>query len=127
MIKTKFKIDMYDWDVYYIEVEKKDKPKKILKAVESLLGKIDLKICDYWKYKIEHGYVDGANCSHNTDFRTGIIFFYEVTKNGKHKLKNMCHEVRHLVDAIRKFHGLKGTEASAYLTGHIMGKLYKHL
>ena len=120
----KFKIDVYDWDIYYLEVEKKNDAEKVEKILKKLTVPED-DIKDIIE-GINRSCINGGEHLFYLQRRYSIIFLYKSTKR-KRKIEMISHETRHVVDRMKKYLNLKGTEAPAYITGYIMRKLYKIL
>ena len=119
MKKHSFKIDIYDWKVYYIEVEKK----KDAKEVEKFCKKLNIDSDTIIK-NIKNGYIDGG--CHIYNERWSVIFLYMMTSKNK-KIEILVHETTHAADRIKRYCELKGTESRAFLTGFITKKLLKNI
>jgi hypothetical protein len=124
MKSKKFKIDVYDWNIYYLETEKKSDSKKVEKIFKKLtVPEDDIKDIIGG---INRSCINGGEHLFYLGGRYSIIFLYKSTKRKK-KIEMISHETRHVVDRMKEYLNLEGTEASAYITGYIMKKLYKML
>jgi len=116
----KFKIDIYDWDIYYIEVEKK----KDLKAVIVKLSKLKMphKIMVGIRDDIKDGATNGGHHWCHTYERKTIVLLYKTTSK-RNRTHTIFHEKRHIEDRILHHLGIDDIEASAFLAGYIAEKL----
>lgn len=116
----KFKIKIYDWDIFYIEVESKKDAKKVVKKLESIGVPKDA--MDDVGPAIKNNAQNGGEHFYNSGRRWSIILMYQASNNSR-KFEIICHEKRHIEDRIMEHLGLEGTEAGAFIAGYIAMKL----
>jgi len=54
-----------------------------------------------------------------------ILILIGKVESGEQLFELLGHEIDHLVDRISQFHKLDGTEARAYIAGHVWSELYR--
>ncbi len=115
-----FNIAIYDWDVYYIEAEKK----KDAKAVVAKLSKIPTSetLMKEAFNDIKGGSTNGGHHLFGLISRKSVILLYPTTSI-ENRVNIIFHEKRHTEDGICKHLGLKGREAPAFIAGYIAEKL----
>ena len=118
----KFKIRIYDWDVYYIEAENSKDSKRINKKLIHI--GVSKKIRKIHVNNIAGGAKDGGVHIYDVHKRQSTIIIYETTSH-KEKMDILCHEKRHVEDRIIDHLSLGGTEAGAFIAGYIMRNLLK--
>ncbi len=118
----KFNIKIYDWDVFYIEVESKKDAKKVVKKLKSIGVPKD--VMDHIGPEIKDNAMNGGEHFYNPGKRWSIIFMHQTSSNSC-KFEIVCHEKRHIEDRIMEYLGLEGTEAGAFIAGYIAKNLSK--
>lgn len=115
----KFRVDVYDWEVYFVIV----RGVRDLKKLRKVLGKIGVekKDIDVSCDKVKKGMYDGGDSFTNTGTRVAGIVLYDP-KEDMVIDELVCHEKRHVEDTILKRGGVEDVEASAYLAGYV-GKM----
>ena len=116
----KFKIDIYDWTVYYIEAEKKEDADAVLKKLSIL--KIGDKTIKSTRDEIDGGHGNGGEHLCNLTLRKSVLLMLPST-NRANRINIIFHEKRHIEDKICNHLGLKGREAPAFIAGYIAEKL----
>lgn len=116
----KFKIDIYDWTIHYIEVESQ----KDAESVDKKMRQIGLPDSD-----IEGIVMDLANMGYlkpthffNESLHQSVLFVPPINALDQ-RLDTIIHEIYHIADQIKEIHGLEGCEAPAYIAGYIARKL----
>ncbi len=116
----RFNIALYDWDIYYIEAErKKDADAVISKLHKIRTGKETIKEI---RKNIENNDKDGAQHLYNLTSRKSVILLYKST-NKKDRINIIFHEKRHVEDRICKHLGIDDVESAAFIAGYIAEKL----
>ena len=116
----KFNIKIYDWDVFYIEVESKKDAKKVVNKLKSIGVPMDA--MDDVGPAIKNNAQNGGEHFYYLPRRWSIILMYKTSNNSR-KFEIICHEKRHIEDRIMEHLGLEGTEAGAFIAGYIAKKL----
>jgi len=119
MLVLKFKTEIYDWVVTYIEITHKDN------HIKKKLKKHGLSKA-YIKDRLPHIKKNHQGGDHvcNYNFRESIIVIYNC-KSKKAKTNVVAHEKRHLEDSILTHWGINDREANATLAGYIAEMLLK--
>ncbi len=120
MKTIKVHIDIYDWNIYYLEIVGKENTKKIKQYL--LRVRTSNKLRDEIIKDMEDKAQNGGNHLYNTFTRTSMILVYNP-KNIKTKVDIICHEICHVVDKIMDHLELESSEAGAFLTGYISKKI----
>lgn len=127
MITKKTYIGIYDWKIYYTEVEKGDKSKNIIKRLKKLYPKEDRKedkeLFKEIKSNIDNSRKDGGLCSYFDTSRITSVLIYRTTKKSE-RIRVIAHELRHAADEILNLKSVNDREAAAYLQGYIFMKLW---
>jgi hypothetical protein len=116
----KFNIDIYDWDIYYIEVERKKDSKAVIAKLRSIPASKEL--INEVRDDIKSGSKNGGHHLFNLVFRKSVILLYQTT-NKKDRINIIFHEKRHVEDRLCKHLDIDDMEASAFLAGYIAEKL----
>ena len=119
MILKKFKIEIYEWKVTFIEITSKKDWKKVNK-IQKGFG-VDKNTIKETRMHIKAGSKDGGLHSWNR-FRKSIILLYP-SSSMRQRIKVICHEKRHCEDRILEHLRVYGVEAPAYLAGYLSKKL----
>ena len=120
----KFKIKIYDWDIFYIEVESRKDEKVVEKKLKSL--GLTKKLRKFATNEIKDGAKDGGECFNNAYKRWSIIVLYQ-SRNYKNKIEILSHEKRHVEDSIINQLNLECREARAHIAGYIAKKLSRYI
>ncbi len=112
----KFKIDIYDWDIHYIETENKKDADNIIRKLSQLRISDEMK--KEVREEIENDVINGGEHFWNSTTRLSILLLYK-TSNKEEKINIICHEKRHTEDRICEHLGIKDTEAVAFIAGYI--------
>jgi hypothetical protein len=127
MITKKIYVGIYDWTIYYTEIEKGDKSKLTIKRLQKIypkeIKKKDKELFYEIKSNIKHERKDGGLCSCFEYSRKTSVLIYRTTKK-KERLRVIAHELRHATDQILDVKNICDIEASAYLQGYIFMKLF---
>jgi hypothetical protein len=121
MIYEKFRLDYYDWDIYFLEVEDKsdsDKVKKIFKK----LNWQDPQIIK----EIKNDHKDGGWHLSNGSKRWSMILLYRQIGK-KERFSNISHEKRHLEDYMLGWFNINDKESAAILSQNITKLIYEIL
>lgn len=116
----KFKVDVYEWKITFIEVTSKKDWKRVNK-IQKKFG-VERNIIKNTKKQIKGGSKNGGYHSYNTKYWESIILIYPSSSKTQ-RLKVLCHEKRHCEDIILEHLSVYGTEAPAYLAGYLAKKL----
>jgi len=125
MIYKKFKIDLYNWDVFYYDFENHDEIDIKIKSFNKIANKVNISKEDLEmiENKMKNEASDGGFCFRNLSKRINLIVLFPCKKEAT-KINVVTHEIRHVVDDIAKHLWLrKDKEAVAYLTGYISEKV----
>jgi hypothetical protein len=114
------KIPIYDWNLYFIEVEDKADLVKVLAKFNII--KPTKELVDEVISNIDRGMFNGGMHYYNTDMRKTLIMLYKTTSKAK-RINIIFHEQRHAVDRICAHLLIDDIEASAHLSGFIAEKL----
>jgi hypothetical protein len=122
-MKTKrFRVELYDWKIMLIELNKKDKFKETYSKMKRFGLYLSNKDEEDIKNKINNNYIGGGCSIIGEEDRMAILLLYPQQKN-KDRINTICHEKRHIEDSIISEHGLKCDESMAYLAGYLAEKL----
>ena len=114
----KIRIDIYNWDVQFIYIQKSDKNITKFGEYNNFLDKYILEI----NKNIIGEFCDGALTLSHFDQRETFVIIYPTLSN-KMKIINISHEIRHIVDMITHHLEIEDDESAAYLTGYISGEI----
>jgi len=116
----KFNIAIYDWDIYYIEAERKKDAKAVVAKLRSIPASEALikEVLD----DIKSDSTDGGHHLYNGEARKSVILLYRSTSK-KNRINIIFHEKRHVEDRICEHLHIEDEEASAFLAGYIAEKL----
>jgi hypothetical protein len=121
MIVKTFKIDIYNWDVTYLEIENNDNAVDVAQRIKEL-GFLDAISDGHVLKKIEKNPLDGGfHVVVESEMKSLIIIFESSSK--QERINSICHEKRHLEDTIGYICHLECGEAMAYIAGYIGEKL----
>jgi len=111
-----FKIEIYDYKIKLIQLEKEDNKEEVY----NLINKLDISKEDYEELKkgVEMEGINGGYTLRNNYLRNIICFFYPFTSK-KQKYNVYNHEKRHVEDRICEWLRIEDIEASAYLAGFL--------
>ena len=115
----KFKVDVYEWKITFIEVTSKKDWKKV-NRIQKKFG-VEKSVIKDVRSHIKNGNKNGGYHSYNVKYWESIILIYPSTSK-KQRTKVICHEKRHCEDKILEHTSVYGTEAPAYLAGYL-GKM----
>jgi len=120
MKDIKFKINVYDWDVRFIEIESKNDLSKA-RQIMNKFG-VDKQTIKYNLENIKKNRKNGGTHSHDNYNRKSLIFI--LPSSSKRDRRNvLAHEKRHCEDNILEWFNIKDIEASAMLAGYLSEKL----
>lgn len=119
MKKIKFNIDMYDWDVTVMLVNRKKDIPSMLKEVKKF--KVEKDSSNFDVYYIKRGYEGGVHYYNRTDGKS-LVCVYNCD-NIRSMSKTLLHELRHVADRILETWSVNDHEAAAALTGLISLKV----
>lgn len=113
----KFKVDIFDWDIAFIKLNKRDKANDVIDVFKDMKISND-EIEKYLKETIdEDGQFDGGDHFWNAPKRVSIIVLYPIVNLNKNDV--ICHEKRHVEDRILEHCGVEDIETAAYLAGFL--------
>jgi len=121
MKTTKININIYDWDIYYMEIKGKVNPKKIKKYLSKVKANKE-SVEEILKWNREKSKNGGLHL-YNTYLRATLIAVFNP-KNKKAKVEIISHEIWHSVSRIREHLSLKGDESGAFMAGYISEKIF---
>lgn len=120
MKDIKFKINVYDWDIRFIEIESKNDFRKA-KQIMDKFG-IEKRIVKSNLENIKKNRKNGGTHSYDNYSRKSLIFI--LRSSSKRDRRNvLAHEKRHCEDNILEWFNIKDIEASAMLAGYLSEKL----
>lgn len=120
MIKRSFNIPIYNFDVFFVEVEGKEDvtPLRRLLRKQGLSDEIEGEILS----AVEEGSFDGGW----TLSALGRRLFYVILlpmSSEESRVNVLNHEKRHIEDDLLEYCGVDDKEAAAYLAGYLSLKL----
>jgi len=121
MIIKKIKIDVYDWTVYFLEVESSKDAKKILPYLKKLMippEEIDRSISI-----IKDDRYNGGDHFCLKDRKWSVVILYR-SSSSKARRRILAHEKRHVEDVLLEYSGIKDKESAGFLSGFLAMKLY---
>ena len=114
MVILEFKIEIYDWKVVYLEVNRKNKGlKKLFKKYH---------VPTRYLQAIKDNMVGGVHLL-NRDKGESLVLIFNAGRK-KRRSNIVSHEIRHLEDGILSTWAIQDKEASAALSGYIAEKMY---
>ena len=122
MIYKKFKLDYYEWDIYFLEVEDKSD----LGRVKKVFKKLDIEEGNDICKEIKNDNQDGGWHFADNNKRWSMIFLYRQPGK-KERFRNISHEKRHMEDNILRWFNITDKESAAILSQNIAKLIYKLL
>ena len=120
MIKTSFKVPIYDIHIDDIQIETPDDFSQFSKIAKKLnLTEDDI---DYVINNIRTGF-NGGDTFRNMRLRRILVIIYRC-KSEKVRRNVVNHEKRHVEDRILEYYNITDIEASAFLAGYLSEFIY---
>ena len=121
MIYKKFRLDYFDWDIHFLEVQSKED----LPEIKKIFKKLNISGKPIFK-EVKKDYQGGG--WHICDNLKGwsMIFIYRQVKKAK-RFQDISHEKRHMEDNLLQWFNIKDSESSAMLSHNIAKLIYKLL
>lgn len=119
MMKTKFNVEMYDFDVTLVQLKDKDD----IKPLRSIAKKLNINL-DGIEQNITDSAFNGGITFTNAFQHEFLVIFYPYTdKMMRDAIYD--HEKRHIEDDILDICQVNDKEAAAYLAEYLSKKFYK--
>ncbi len=115
----KFKVDVFEWKVTFIEVTSRKDWKKVFR-IQKKFG-VSKETIKETKQNIQRGCTDGGLHSWNGFYESLIIIYRHTSK--KQRTKVICHEKRHCENRILDHLSIYNNETEACLAGFLSKKL----
>lgn len=113
----KFKIDVYDWDVTFIET----KSEMDFERVKKELVKFKIKKDDIEYVREQMKRKNGGEHFYQKERRESLVILYPMS-SARMRMEVICHEKRHVEDRLLQRCCIDDVEAAAYIAG-FLGKM----
>ena len=120
MKSKKFRVDVYDWFVGFVEVESKKDCKKIIHILKRF--GVEKNVINEVRQNIKNGRENGGQHSYNRNIRESLILIYPCSSK-KDRRGVIAHEKRHCEDVILQYFHIYDKEAASCLAGYLSEKL----
>lgn len=118
MKQITIRLDIFQWDVHYFFISKKDKDINDIAEKYKMLDEDRNDIND----KMSKNYMNGGLCLTHYDNMVTIVFIYPQTT--KKNLFNLIgHETWHVVDRLTEKHNINDVETSALIQGYLLSEV----
>jgi hypothetical protein len=121
MKKREIHINIYEYDVTYIEITS-PKDKRLVEDVMVEMGCSEDDLNDI-RFCFDNGFVDGGFTFRNLFKKTFLVLVFPCTTK-EYRRMVVNHEKRHVEDRILEHCEVKDIEAAAYLAGHLSMFIY---
>ena len=124
MIKLKFNIPLYDFDVTLLQIESKGDKEDVVKFMKGIKCQEQFitGVTDY----IEKGAINGGETYRNFDLRKILVIFCPM-KNESTRAEVYSHEKRHIEDRVMQHASVDDIESAGLLAGFLGRKFYQFM
>ena len=124
MIKLKFNIPLYDFDITLLQIEEKSDKDKVLSVLKEI--KCTQEHMDSVSDNIDRGCYGGGDTFYNFDIRAMVIVFYPF-RSEKSRWEVYSHEKRHVEDRVLEYSHVDDIESAGLLAGFLGRKFYQFM